>query len=117
MKKASWDEGVRGVVSYSVGRRRKEIGVRAALGARPAALAGQVLRQALRPVVIGLAAGIAAALAMGPFAASLLFGVRPADPLTLGLVVVALLAAGLAAAWLPARRAARMDPARALRQE
>ncbi|MGH9489622.1 MAG: ABC transporter permease [Terriglobales bacterium] len=109
--------GVYGVVSYSVGRRRKEIGVRAALGARPAALAGQVLRQALRPVVIGLAAGIAAALAMGPFAASLLFGVRPADPLTLGLVVVALLAAGLAAAWLPARRAARMDPARALRQE
>lgn len=109
--------GVYGVVSYSVGRRRQEIGMRAALGARPAALAGAVLRQALRPVAIGLAVGIAAALALGQLVASLLFGVQPADPLTLLAVVLVLLAAGVLAAWLPARRAAALDPAQALRQE
>lgn len=105
-----------GVVSYSVGRRRREIGVRAALGARPEALAAGVLRQALRPVAIGLAIGMAAALVLGRLAASLLFSVRPADPVTLAAALI-LLAAGLLAAWLPARRAAAIDPAQALRQD
>lgn len=109
--------GVYGVVAYSVGRRTQEIGIRSALGARPGALARSVLRQALRPVAIGLAAGLAAALAIGRLIASLLFGVGAADPATFAAVVVVLLAAGALAAWLPARRAAGVDPARALRQE
>ncbi|MGH9533670.1 MAG: ABC transporter permease [Terriglobales bacterium] len=109
--------GVYGVVAYSVGQRTQEIGIRAALGARPGILAGAVLRQALAPVVVGLVAGLVAALAAGRLVASLLYGVAPSDPATLGAVAAALLAAGTLAAWIPAGRAARSDPAAALRQQ
>ncbi len=108
--------GVYGVVAYAVSRRTQEIGIRAALGARPGALAGEVIRQAMSPVVIGLVIGVAAALAAGRLVASLLYAVAPSDPPTIAAVAAALLAAGALAAWLPARRAARTDPAAALRE-
>lgn len=108
--------GVYGVVAYSVGRRTQEIGIRSALGARPGALAGEVIRQAMAPVVIGLVLGVAAALVAGRLVASLLYAVAPSDPATISVVAAALLAAGVLAAWLPARRAARTDPAAALRE-
>ncbi len=108
--------GVYGVVAYSVGRRTQEIGIRSALGARPGALAGEVIRQAIAPVVVGLVIGVAAALAAGRLVASLLYAVTPSDPATIAVVAAALLAAGALAAWLPARRAARTDPAAALRE-
>jgi predicted permease len=108
--------GVYGVVAYAVSRRTQEIGIRAALGARPGALAVEVIRQALAPVAIGLLIGVAAALAAGRLVASLLYAVAPSDPPTIAAVVAALLAAGALAAWLPARRAAHTDPAAALRE-
>lgn len=108
--------GVYGVVAYAVSRRTQEIGIRSALGARPGALAVEVIRQAMSPVVIGLGIGVAAALAAGRLVASLLYAVAPSDPPTIAAVAAALLAAGALAAWLPARRAARTDPAAALRE-
>ena len=109
--------GIYGVVSYSVEQRRGEMGIRMALGATASNLQTMVLRQGLMPVVIGLAAGIAAALALGRILRGLLFGVSLADPLTLGGVAMVLLAVSALACYLPAIRATRTDPLIALRCE
>jgi putative ABC transport system permease protein len=109
--------GIYGVVAYSVARRVHEIGVRMALGARPGNVVGMVVRQGMRPVVLGLAGGLVAALALSRLLTKMLFGVSPHDPSTLAVVAVVLMAVALVASYLPARRATRVDPLSALRSE
>jgi putative ABC transport system permease protein len=109
--------GIYGVVAFVVGRRTREVGIRMALGARAADVLSLVVRQGMAPVAAGLAVGVAAALALGRLSASLLFEVPPHDPLTLAAAAAVLTAAALLACALPARRAARIDPAQALRDE
>lgn len=109
--------GIYGVVSYSVARRGQELGVRVALGARPADLYALVLWQGLAPVVGGLIVGLLGALALGQALASLLFEVRPTNPAALIGAAVILLAVAVAACWGPARRAVRANPVSALRVE
>jgi predicted permease len=109
--------GVYGVAAYTVARRTREMGVRLALGARPAQVLGLVVGQGTRAVAIGGALGLFGAFALGRALSSLLYGVRPADPATVAAVALLLAAAGVAASLVPARRAARLDPARALRDE
>ncbi len=109
--------GVYGVVSYSVARRGSELGIRAALGAGASDLYRLAFREGMLPVAAGLAAGIAAALAGGRLLASLLFEVGARDPATIAAVSLLLLGAGGAACLGPARRAAKTDPAAALRCE
>jgi predicted permease len=109
--------GIYGVISYSVNRRRNEIAIRMALGARSAEVNRMVLGQGMRPVAAGLVIGIGVALALGRLLKAMLFEIRPADPLVLvGVVVVLGAAAGLAC-FAPARRATRVDPAISLRYE
>jgi predicted permease len=107
--------GLYGVTSYAVSRRRTEIGIRMALGARPAGVVGMVLRRVALLVGAGAAVGVGAALWASQFVATLLYGLQPRDPVTLAGAVLVLAAIGVAAGWLPARRAARIDPARVLR--
>jgi putative ABC transport system permease protein len=107
--------GIYGIISHALNRRRSEIGIRMALGARPADVHRLVLREGLRPVVLGLIAGIAVSLAVGRTIASLLYGVRSGDPITLGAVAMLLLLVGTAACLIPARRATGMAAADILR--
>jgi putative ABC transport system permease protein len=109
--------GVYGVVSQSVTQRTKEIGIRLALGAQRGQLWITVARHGLTPVLAGLAVGIAVALAATRSIGGLLFGVPSTDPATYAAVIAVLLLAGLLACWIPARRATRLDPLEALRQE
>jgi len=109
--------GTYGVMAFLVGRRTREIGVRMALGARGADVLSLVLGQGLRPVLAGLAVGAAGSLALGRAIASLLFGVAPHDATTMAGASAVLAAVAAAACYLPARRAARLDPAVALRRE
>ena len=109
--------GLYGVISFAVGRRTHEIGVRMALGAGGGAVKLMVVRQAMLPVLGGIVVGSMAALACSRFLASQLYQVRPNDPLTFGVVVLILIGVGALAALVPARRAARVDPAVALRGE
>ncbi|HEX5724087.1 MAG TPA: ABC transporter permease [Longimicrobiaceae bacterium] len=109
--------GIHGVVAYSVARRTRELGVRQALGATPGQLVRLVVGQGAALAAVGLAAGVVAALALTRVLAGLLFGVKPNDPLTLLAISLFLGGAALLAAWLPARRAARVDPMVALRSE
>src|SRR5919108_429141 len=109
--------GIYGVVAHSLSRRTTEIGVRLALGARPAEVQGLVLRQGLTPVVIGLAAGIAGSLLLGGSLRALLYDVSPSDPATTGTVALVLVAVAAVACWLPARRATKMDLVQALRAD
>ena len=109
--------GLYGVVAYGTARRTSEIGIRIALGARRPAVVWMVLRDALALVAIGLALGIPAALAAGRTVAAVLFDVKPADPATLFATACILASAGMVAAFLPARRAAAIEPVRVLRQE
>jgi putative ABC transport system permease protein len=109
--------GIYGVISFAVARRTPEIGIRIALGAPGRQLMAMVLRQGMSPVVGGLAAGLACALLVSRLIASQLFGVAPWDPLTICGVATLLLAVGALACWIPARRAARIDPLVALRSE
>jgi len=104
-------------MSFAVRRRRREIGVRMAVGASSADAVALVLREAGGLVAAGLALGLLAALAVGRLLAGMLFGVAPHDLGSLAAVAAILGAAGLAAAWLPARSAARVDPATVLRSE
>jgi predicted permease len=108
--------GLYGVMSYAVGRRRTEIGLRMALGARPAAAIFLVLRRVGILVVLGVVTGTALSLWVSHFVSSLLFGLAPRDARTLAGAVVVLTMIGALAGWLPARRAARIDPARVLRE-
>jgi predicted permease len=106
-----------GVMSYTVARQTKEIGVRMALGAERSDIARMVLRDAGLLLAIGLALGIVTALAGARILSSLLFGVRPHDPLTLAAASALLFVTGVLSAWWPARRAARVEPMEALRTE
>jgi putative ABC transport system permease protein len=109
--------GLYGVISYMVARRRNEIGIRIALGARRGQVLALIFRESALLLAIGLAAGTVLALAAGKTAASLLFGLKPYDPVTLVLATGALAAIAAAATYLPARRAADLDPTAALREE
>jgi putative ABC transport system permease protein len=109
--------GVYGVISFAVARRTPEIGIRMALGARGVQVAAMVLRQGMAPVAIGLAVGIVFALLAGRFVASQLYSVTPNDPITIATVALVLVVVAVAACWVPARRAMRVDPMRALRFE
>jgi predicted permease len=109
--------GVFGVVACSVSRRTREIGVRAALGASASDLRRMILGQGLRTILPGVAVGVVGALALARTLRSMLFGVSPADPLTLAGVTLLLVGSALLACYLPARRATRVDPVVALRQE
>jgi putative ABC transport system permease protein len=107
--------GIYGVMSYAVARRRREFGLRAAIGAQPGDLLGMVMRQGLALAVIGAAVGMGVALAAGGIIRGLVYGVGASDPATLAVVAVVLLLVALGACWAPARRAGRVDPVTALR--
>jgi putative ABC transport system permease protein len=107
--------GLYGVTSYAVSRRRTEIGIRMALGARPGGVVALVLRRVAILVGLGTVVGVAAALWASKFVETLLYGLQPRDPVTMVAAVLVLASIGAAAGWLPARRAARIDPARVLR--
>jgi len=109
--------GIYGVIAYFVSQRTQEIGVRIALGASTGSVVRLILGQALRPVAIGAALGVAAALVASRVLASQLFGVSRTDPLTMAAVVATLIGVALAASAVPARRAAAVDPTRALQSE
>jgi putative ABC transport system permease protein len=109
--------GVYGVVSYAVAQRTREIGVRIALGAQRSAVLRLVIAQGVRLALIGVAVGLAGSLAGARLLEGLLFGVRARDPLTFGGVPILLLLVAVIACYLPARRAANVDPAVALRAD
>ena len=109
--------GIYGVLAYFVSQRSRELGIRLALGARPAALFALVVGQGLRPVVGGAAVGIVGAVAITTVLQSLLFGVQPIDPLTYGVAIALLGLIAVSACALPAMRATRVDPLIALRDE
>jgi putative ABC transport system permease protein len=109
--------GIYGVVSYGVSRREREIGVRMALGASAPDVLRMIVREGLRLALIGLAAGALLALASGRMLAAFLYGVSPADPATYAVAAAVLAAVSVAACWLPARRATKVDPAISLRAE
>ena len=109
--------GIYGVISYAVSQRTPELGIRLALGASPGGILWLVIREGMKPVAFGLVIGLAAALALNRVAQSLLFGVSATDPLTFAANALLFLGVGLLACWLPARRAAKVDPMVALRHE
>jgi predicted permease len=109
--------GIYGVVSYSVSQRAPEIGIRLALGAKAGQVGGMVLNQTMRLAVVGIGIGLIAALALNRVINSVLFGVQSTDPLTFVVACVLLGGVAAVAGFLPARRAARVDPLEALRSE
>ncbi len=109
--------GIYGVMSYFVNEHRKAIGIRLALGGRPGEVVGFVLGRGMKPVLVGTAIGFAIAFGVTRFIARLLFVVSPQDPATLGTVALAMLCTAVAACWLPARHAARVDPVQVLRND
>jgi putative ABC transport system permease protein len=109
--------GVYGVLSYTVAQRRREMGIRVALGAERRDLVRWVVARGLRPVFAGVAIGVVVAAALARLIASLLYGVAPRDPLTFAIAAATLVVVAALACWLPARRASRVDPWSALRAE
>jgi putative ABC transport system permease protein len=109
--------GLHGVISYSVVQRTREIGIRMALGAERGEVLKLVLRQGMSLIVIGLSLGLVGALALSHFLASLVYGVQPTNPVTFIGVSVVLFMVGLLASYIPACRAANVDPMVALRYE
>jgi ABC-type antimicrobial peptide transport system permease subunit len=104
-------------MSYAVARRTREIGIRLALGAQPKSVLWLVMREAIRLVVIGMVIGVGGALIATRWISTLLFGLTPTDPLTIGIASLLLMAVAALAAYLPARRASRVDPVVVLRHE
>jgi predicted permease len=109
--------GLYGVMSYMVQRRTNEIGIRMALGAGRVSILGMILLDAVLLLGVGIVAGIGLSVALGKAVGSLLFGVKPADPITLGLAAALLAAVAVVASYIPARRASKVDPMVALRYE
>ncbi|HEX7779288.1 MAG TPA: FtsX-like permease family protein [Vicinamibacterales bacterium] len=109
--------GIAAIASHSVALRRREIGIRMALGAQRRNAVALIVRRALGPVAIGAVAGLTIASLGSRVLLSQLYGVSPLDPLSLTAAAVFLVLAAAAAAWLPARRAARVDPITVLRSE
>ena len=109
--------GLFGLMSYTVSRRTREIGIRMAMGAESREVLRLVLRESMLLVVAGIAIGIAASLGAGPLVASQLFGLEPTDPATMAAAILMMLGVSATAGYLPARRAARVDPMVALRYE
>ena len=106
--------GIYGVISNGVRRRWSELGIRMAVGARPSDIVVLVLGQAARPMVLGLVVGMLAAVTSGTLAQSLVFGIAPTDPVTFAIVAGSIISIGLLACYLPARRAAKLDPRQVL---
>jgi putative ABC transport system permease protein len=111
------DSGLYGVMSFAVARRTREIGIRMAMGARPAAVLRLLLRRGMALTFTALALGWPAAWMLSKLCSSFLYGIRPHDALTFALVPGVLVLVALAAAWIPARRAASINPTEALRME
>jgi putative ABC transport system permease protein len=109
--------GVYGVMAYLVSQGTRELGIRLALGAAPRDLLALVIRQGMVVALVGTALGLAGAMLLTRFMRSLLFGVRPSDPLTFVVIAATLTVVALAASYVPARRAARIDPIVSLRSE
>jgi predicted permease len=109
--------GIYGIMAYSVANRRNEIGIRMALGAQPGQVRGMILRESSWLTGAGIAVGVGAALVLTRLVKSMLFGIQPYDPLTVVGGVSILLTVALAASWIPARRAAGVQPMEALRHE
>jgi predicted permease len=109
--------GIYGIMAYSVASRTNEIGIRLALGALPRQVLAMVLREAVWLSLAGIAVGLGAALTLARLIKSMLYGLEPADPVSLIAGASLLIAVGIVASWLPARRAARVQPMQALRHE
>jgi predicted permease len=109
--------GIYGVLAYAVSQRRQEIGVRVALGASPRSVLGPIVGQGMALALVGVAIGVAGAMALSRVMTAVLYAIRPTDPATFATVVAVLLGTALVASWLPARRALRIDPVQALRYE
>jgi putative ABC transport system permease protein len=109
--------GLYGVISYLVAQRTREIGIRVALGARPGDVVRLVLRQGMLLAMVGIGIGMAGALALSRLMESVLYGVQARDPITFGVMAVLLIGTALVATWIPARRAAHVDPIIAMRGE
>ena len=109
--------GIYGIMAYSVANRRNEIGIRLALGAQPGQVRSMILRESTWLAVAGIAVGVAAALGLMRLTKAMLYGIQPNDPLTMASGVLILLFVALAASWIPARRAAGVQPMEALRHE
>jgi ABC-type antimicrobial peptide transport system permease subunit len=109
--------GLYGVIAYSVSQRKREIGIRMALGAVKSDVLKMVISQGIKLALIGVVIGLAGALGLTRFLSGLLYGVKPGDPLTLVAVSALLTAVALLASYIPARQAARVDPLAALRHD
>jgi putative ABC transport system permease protein len=109
--------GIYGVIAYSVGQRTHEFGIRMALGAQRHQLLLLVMRQSVWTLAVGLTVGVGGAIAVTRLMGSLLFEIGPADPLTLSLMATVLMMVALIASYIPARRAAEVDPMAALRDQ
>lgn len=109
--------GIYAVLAYAVTQRQRELGIRLALGASRSSVVALVLKQGMKLVLVGVAAGILMALGLGRVLQSLLFEVRPGDPVTFAVVALLLILVAAFACWIPARRAARLDPMQTLRNE
>jgi putative ABC transport system permease protein len=109
--------GTYGVLTYMVTERRREIGIRMALGAAQSSVLTQVMKQGLVLTLVGMAIGLAGAFGLNRLIASLLFGVQPTDPITIAGVVATITLVAIIACWVPAWRASRLDPNIVLRQD